>query len=48
MNEKSVLSVIHSIFELSDRVKHRFQQFIAIYGNGWQICCNWSRLKMGL
>jgi len=24
-----------------------YQQFIAMYHSGCQICCNWSRLKWG-
>jgi len=24
-----------------------YQQFIAMYDSGCQICCNWSRLKLG-
>jgi len=22
-----------------------YQQFIAMYDSGWQICCNWSKIK---
>jgi len=25
-----------------------YQQFVAMYDSGCQICCNWSRLKPGI
>jgi len=38
LNLKCVNEWIHNVV---------YQQFRAMYDSGYQICCNWSRLKVG-